>query len=246
MSKLLSLVIVYLFYRTLKNYSIFQKLQLCCNATWLDDLMFKAQILANTINNKVPMIGSCAILLMAVTLIVLLLQLIFHTMGELGTLIFNVVLLLYCLYSANKKNYSSIFVTSFEHSFSLLFWFATLGPVGLILSWLFLLSGVKPDAASELYYAKNISNLLFKMHTIAVWLPARITGLIFSLVGDFEQGFNRWKAIIKVLNMPHTELLDTCGEASLGSLTMEHSQLLVDRAFIAWMIFCALITIISL
>jgi hypothetical protein len=44
--------------------------------------------------------------------------------------------------------------------------------------------------------------------------------------------------------MPHPELLDACGDASLGNLTIEQSQLLVERAFIAWIIFCILIALI--
>jgi hypothetical protein len=63
-------------------------------------------------------------------------------------------------------------------------------------------------------------------------------------VGDFEQGFTRWKSAVKVLNMPNSELLDTCGEAALGNLTMEQAPLLVERAFIAWVICCMLITLI--
>jgi len=244
MSKLLSLIVVYFLHQHLKNYTFFQKVQQNCTAHWLDDLLFKAKMLANNAN-KIPMIASSLLLIIAMSLIVFLLQMIFyHAGGHLGAILFNVTLLSYCLYSGAKKNYSSVFVSSFEHYFSLLFWFVVVGPIGVVLYWLCMLGGIKAEQASELYYAKNISNCLFNLHTIVAWLPARITGLIFSLVGDFEQGFSRWRAVIRVLNMPHPELLDACGDASLGNLTIEQSQLLVERAFIAWIIFCILIALI--
>ena len=245
MTKLLSLIVVYFLHRLeLKNYGFFQKLQQNCNSYWLDDLLFKAQMLANK-TNKIPVAGSCALLIVVVALIVLLLELIVCLIfWHLGALLFNVAILMYSLYSASKKNYPSLFVTSFEHNLGLLFWFVILGPVGVVLYWLFMLGGTKPEQASELHYAKSISNYLFNLHTIAAWLPARITGLIFSLVGDFEQGFSRWKAVILVFNMPHSEILDACGEASLGTLTMEQAPLLIERTFIAWIIFCMLIALI--
>jgi AmpE protein len=244
MPKLISLIIVYFMHRQLKNYAFFQKLQQQCNANWLDDLLFNAQTTADKFN-RVPIIGSSTILVGSIFLIILLLQTICDfALNSIGTTIFNIVILSYCLFSADKQTYSSVFVTSFEHNFSFLFWFAVLGPVGVVLYWLFLLGGSKSTQANQLCLVKNIADFLYNLHIIAAWLPARITGLIFSLVGDFERGFARWKAILKVLNMPHTELLNTCGEASLGELAVEQASLLVERAFIAWMIVCVLITLI--
>ena len=244
MSKLISLIVVYILYRHFKNYNIFQKLQQHCNATWLDDFLFKAQMLANNYNN-IPMLASTIIVVATVFFITLLLQTIVHvTLHNVGSILFDTGILIYCLYSSTKKSYSSIFVTAFEHNFSLLFWFALLGPIGLVLYWLFMLNGNKTEQANGIEYAKNINHFLFNLHNIAAWFPARVTGLIFSLVGDFEQGFTRWKSAVKVLNMPHSELLNTCGEAALGNLTMEQAPLLVERAFIAWVICCMLITLI--
>lgn len=259
MSTLLSLIVVYFLQRHFVSYPFFQKLQQNCNSDWLDDLLFKAQMLANNFG-KIPMMGSCGLLVLVVSLCVLLLETIFYyASSHLGLLIFNVAVLFYCLSSGAKKKYSSIFVEAFEHNFGLLFWYILLGPVGAILFWLFMLGGVKHipvnnsqsdevivkiNIANELYYAKNISNCLFTLHTIASWLPVRVTGLIFSLVGDFEKGFSCWKTIMRNSSMSHTEVLDLCGEASLGRLTTEQSHLLVERAVVAWFIFCILMALI--
>ncbi len=264
MSTLLSLIAVYFLQRQLGNYPFFQKLQQNCTSSWLDDLLFKAQMLANDFG-KIPTIGACALLVLSLSVLVVLLQTVFYyASGHLGAFIFNIAILFYCLYSVTKKKYFSVFVEAFEHNFGLLFWFVLLGPVGVVLYWLFVLGGVKYSTisnvedinqtkddvvikiniANELHYAKNISNCLFTLHTIFAWLPARITGLIFSLVGDFEKGFSCWKSIIVNVAMPHTEVLELCGEASLGKLTTEQSQLLVERAFVAWIICCILIALI--
>jgi AmpE protein len=269
MSILFSLIVVYFLQRHLANYPFFKTLQQNCSADWLDDLLFKAQMLANNFS-KVPLMGSCALFLLVLSLCVLLLETIFYyASGEFGVFIFDIAILFYCFSSIAKKKYPSVFVASFEHNFGLLFWFILIGPLGAVLFWLFALCGVKHNpvtnlansgntnnpanheqvvvninVANELHYAKNISNCLFTLHTIAAWLPARITGLIFSLVGDFEKGFSCWKSIMRNLGMSHTEVLDLCGEAALTKVTLEQSLLLVERAFVGWFIFCMLIALI--
>lgn len=244
MSKLISLIIVYILYRHLKNYGIFQKLQQHCHANWLDDCLFKAQMLANNYSN-IPIAASTAIFITIIFFIILLLDYaIYAAMQDIGLSIFYTIILTYCLCSSTKKSYSSIFIKNFEYSFSLLFWFSLLGPIGLIFYWLFMLGGVKQEQINGVNYAKSINNILFNLHNITAWLPARITGLIFSLVGDFEQGFNKWKSAIKILNMPNYELLDACGESALGNLTMEQAPILVERTLVAWFIICILITLI--
>ncbi len=270
MSTLLSLIVVYFLQRHLSNYPFFKTLQQNCNSDWVDDFLFKAQMVANNFS-KIPMMGACILLVLVVSLSVLLLATIFYyASGEVGLFIFNVVILFYCLSSVAKKKYPSIFVEAFEHNFGILFWFIftwPFCPVGVVLFWLFTLCGVKHntinnnsgninnihnhdevvvkiDIAKELCYAKNISNCLYTLHTIAAWLPARVTGLIFSLVGDFEKGFSCWKNIMRNFSMPHTEVLNLCGEASLGKLTPEQSQLLVERALVGWFIFCILVALI--
>lgn len=244
MSKLISLIIVYVVYRHLKNYEFFQKLQQHCQSNWLDDGLFKAQMLANNYN-KIPIVASTAILITIIFFIILLLEyVIYYAIQDIGLIIFYTIILIYCLCSSTKKSYSSIFIDNFEHCFSLLFWFSLLGPIGLIFYWLFMLGGIKKEQINGVIYAKSINNIFFDLHNIAAWLPSRITGLIFSLVGDFEQGFTKWKSVIKIFNMPNYELITVCGEAALGNLTTEQAPVLVERTVIAWFIICVLITLI--
>lgn len=261
MYALLSLIVVYFLQHYLGNYPFFQKLRQICTADWLDDLIFKIQMFANNFD-KAPAMGSCVLLVIGMSVCVLLLQTIVrYGFGWLGTMVFNIAILFYCLTSAAKKKHASIFVEAFEHNFVMLFWYTLIGPAGAVLSWLFMLGGEKHtvihrmehteddtivniNIANELCYAKNISNCLFTLHTIAAWLPARIAGLIFSLVGDFEKGFSCWKTIISNPSMSHMEVLDLCGDGSLGRLSSQQSQLLVERAIVAWFIFCILMSLI--
>lgn len=244
MSKLISLIIVYVVHRHLKNYGLFQKLQQHCHVNWLDDCLFKTQMLANNYSN-IPVAAAATIFISLIFFIILLLDyVIYFALKDIGLTIFYTIILTYCLCSSTKKSYSSIFVNNFEYSFSLLFWFSILGSIGLIFYWLFMLGGTKKEQINGVSYAKSINNILFDLHNIAAWLPSRITGLIFSLVGDFEQGFNKWQSSIKILNMPNYELIDACGEAALGNSTMEQAPVLVERTLIAWFIICILITLI--
>lgn len=266
MTTLFSLIVVYLLQKYLGRYVFFQNLQKSCTFNWVEDLLFKYQMLTNNFP-KVPVMAAAGLLILLIGVVMLLVQLIFYYSSyNLGLIVFNIVLLFYCLSSVSRKNYSSIFVNAFEHMFGMLFWFTILGPVGLVLFWLFTIGATPPKsgittteaeiskqtnavitdfkAANEIYHSKDINNCLFTLHIIAAWLPARITGLIFSLIGDFKQGFGCWKEIMKNSNITHTEFLDRCGEAALGNSNDDRPELLIERSFVAWLIVCIVISLI--
>ncbi len=274
MTTLFSLIVVYLLQKYLGRYVFFQNLEKSCSFYWVEDLLFKYQMLVNKFP-KIPVMAAAGLLILLIGIGMLLLQLIFYYSSyNLGLILFNIVLLFYCLSSVSQKNYSSIFVTAFEHMFGILFWFTILGPVGLVLFWLFTIGGTKANklvvtateaeitkqtnvanaatntvitdfnVANQVYHSKDINNCLFTLHTIAAWLPARITGLIFSLIGDFKQGFGCWKEIMKNSNITHTEFLDRCGDAALGNSNEDRPELLIERSFVAWLIVCIVISLI--
>ena len=285
MSTLLSLILVYFVQRHLVNYPLFKSLQQNCSSDWMEDVLFRAQILANEFT-KVPIFCSCALFILSLSLCVLILETImYYLSGQLGLFLFSFIILFYCFSVANKKQYASFFVEYFENKFAILFWFITLGPVGAVLYLLCSLYGSKHNAINsdqnclvksgldgnsvvdyenncnnlkhdehqskkgkpenELHYAKSISNCLFSLHTILAWLPARITGLIFILVGSFDKGFDCWKNVLRDWVMPHTKVLNICGEVSLGEKNLDHSLQLVERAFVGWVIFCIIIKLIA-
>lgn len=266
MTTLVSLIVVYFFKKYLNKYAFFQNLQQSCSLDWVEDVLYKYQLLANNFP-KVPAVAASALLILIISLVLLVIQLIIDSYSYyLGGLIFNISLLFYCFSSINKLNYDSVFVAAFEHVFGMLFWFTILGPIGLVLFWLFTVTasqfnsnvtGMQPevgghkdvavtnvDAGNAIYYSKGVNNCLSTLHTLAAWLPARITGLIFCLIGDFKQGFNCWKEIMRNSSILHSKFLYLCGEASLGNSIEDDAELLIERSFVAWLIFCIIISLI--
>jgi membrane protein required for beta-lactamase induction len=255
MSLLLSLIIVYVLHCHLSNYHFVTKVRDMCGFDWLDNLLFVSQNFVNRYK-KIPALVLCILLVVAFVVVVLLLQAIFlYASGFFGLLVFNVAVLLYCLFSGTKKQFSSIFVAAFEHNFAIIFWFVFLGIMGAALYWLFMVGGnqeyvshsgsenntvhhvsTKANIVKQLATVNNIGNFLFILHTIAAWIPARLTGLIFSLVGDFEQGFRCWKGVMYNFGMLHADVINRCGEAAIGELTPEKSQILVERSFVVWFV----------
>jgi membrane protein required for beta-lactamase induction len=304
MSTIISIIFIYLIQSHLAHYPFVKSLQRNCSADWLEDLLFKTQMLANKFT-KVPIGIACALFVIALFACVLLVGLLlYYSSGEfgLGLCLFDVIILFYCFAVGEKKQYSSTFVAYFESKFGVLFWFLLLGPAGAILYLLCSTYGTqqkiikmdnsdeyttyttpiaqntrtcsltgdpaddnealksssahsnnsnnngnnKVDASKQsidqLCYAKNINNCLFSLHIIMAWLPARITSLIFILVGNFEKSFNCWKNMIYDITMPHTEVLELCGKSSLENNTNEQrSLMLLERSFVVWIIFSILI-----
>lgn len=266
MTTLVSLILVYLLHRYLSKYAFFQSLQKSCHFDWVEELLLKYQMLANNFP-KVPAIAVSALLIFLICISLLIVQITLNYYSPyLGTLLFNLILLFYCFSSAAKINYPSIFVAAFEHMFSMLFWFTIFGPIGLTLYWLFTIVASQPksritdaqveiakqshvvitnvDTAHEVYHCKGVNNCLFTLHALTAWLPARITGLVFCLIGDFKNGFTCWKKVMKSSNISHIEFLDLCGAASLGNSKEDSPEFLLDRSFIAWLIICTIISLI--
>lgn len=266
MITLFSLIMVYLLQKYLSKYAFIRSLQQKCSADWINELLFKYQMLINNFP-KIPNVGATFILVIVISILVIILRLFFYyTPSHLGVLIFNVSLLFYCLSSLQQRRYSSIFVAHFEHTLAPLFWFTVLGAVGLILYWLFIVAGSNPidsnnnhttvdltnlhegvddvNLANQIYSGEDVNQCLSLFHILFAWFPARLTGLIFSLIGNFRKSFDRWQVASKNFGMMHSELLDICGRAALGEVEEEAPELLLERAFVAWMILCIMLSLI--
>ena len=93
---------------------------------------------------------------------------------------------------------------SHHHVFAVVFWFALLpGPSGAILYRLssFLrhrwADGKNADLAA-------FGNFASKVFTLLDWMPARLTGIAFAVVGDFEDAIDCWRT--QAVKWPDTSL----------------------------------------
>jgi len=144
---------------------------------------------------------------------------------------------------------------AYERVFAVLFWFVLLGPAGAVLYRL---------AAVEAEFARSGSDAAGGRLPLLQWLdwvPARLLGICFGLVGDFDATLYRWQA---ALNDPRREaivVLDECGGAALrladpvsestealiarGATELELVEVLYRRALLVWLVLIALLTLIG-
>lgn len=167
-------------------------------------------------------------------LAVVLVQLLFiGILSTLGKIIFLALLLFYLLGNPDADQYESKFVQVHERNFAILFWFAILGPFGALLYW-FLIVSQKIMAINN-----NVSSL----HAFAAWIPARITGFIYGLVGKFNSVLKCWISCVCNLTMPSSQVLVDCGNAALDTAEPEDEARLVFRAYIAWTVLSMVIVL---
>lgn len=198
--------------------------------TWLDRLGIKQSYLV-TLTTFVP-------LCIALLLLKLLFGLLF---GTIGTLLFLAIALLYFLGNRDVGSNPTEFVLTHETSFGVLFWFSLLGPTGALLYWLLVVS-----KQSLVVMEPNNSHLhaaLVKLHALAAWIPARITGFIYALVGNFTPGFKAWVSCSTNPGKQSSQVLQECGEAAVDANTAGDGVRLVARSFVAWVVLSILIVV---
>jgi AmpE protein len=129
--------------------------------------------------------------------------------------------------------------------FSVLFWYILAGPLGALIYTVinFLAQDQIKDPA-----AAKIKNILD-------WIPVRLVGLSYALVGNFAYGFARWrKNVLSGLDATH----DFAYAAGLASLELEDGDVvladaaenrlaidLIDRALILWIVAIAVFTLVA-
>src|SRR5690606_7269479 len=89
----------------------------------------------------------------------------------------------------------------------------------------------------------NLHAALIKLHALAAWIPARITGFLYALVGNFSPGFKAWMNCATNPSKQSSQVLQECGEAAVDSATAGDDVRLVARAFIAWVVLSILIVV---
>lgn len=171
--------------------------------------------------------------------------------------VFEIFIFYYCLgptnafypvSSSRKKTKDDSESTDVQHYlaavnnqiFSPIFWFITLGPLAVLAYRLIVLcqtqSGVKDSSAT-------LTKLLD-------WIPARITVVLYLLVGNFEKGFNYLLKQFMTLPANNDHLLQDVGmlaaqDKDNATVSLPHAESLVEHAVIAYLVFLALFTMVS-
>jgi AmpE protein len=144
-----------------------------------------------------------------------------------------------------------IFLRSNEQLFGVLFWFVILGPLGAVAYYLALtlrdLSAKQNSPFVELLLPAS------KVYGVLDWIPVRILGLSYALVGHFINTFNYFRKNLSAGIVQTPEFAIYSGFSALG---IEHVDVihadaeenqaalaLVDRTVFLWIVIVAIFTL---
>lgn len=186
--------------------------------------------------------------------------------GLIGTGVLQLALVWYCLDARDirKEPYDnatseSLLLKSYQHLFAILFWYGVFGPVGLVLYIsVSHLSSVVPKAIApaaetsgeevSTQSSASLHEYLLKTLGVLDWVPARLLGLSFALVGNFGDVFKLWfQKLFHGIQDPQ-RLVVEWGTAALKSESVEGGALessinLIDRSLLIWLVVILLLTV---
>lgn len=143
---------------------------------------------------------------------------------------------------------SAVFIYTNRGIVAPLFWFILLGPVGAILYRLSeLFAQITQQTHSEFAHATSQST---RFQQVLDWIPARIIGFVYTLIGNFHQGVQAWLSYVWRPLASSDRLLANCGLAAMakGEAKSEGSKLdlsltMVDRSMLILLVLIAVFSI---
>ncbi len=135
--------------------------------------------------------------------------------------------------------------------FAILFWFVILGPLGAVLYYsVAVLNQMSQDKAGHF---EELNTAISQIQGVLDWVPVRILGLSYALVGHFGAGFTHgWKNILSgidrcqefVVNIGFASLEINPKDSSKSSIKENRETLsMMHRALIVWVVAIALLMI---
>ena len=173
-------------------------------------------------------VGLAILVLPVVLVAAIILSLAYGFFGYLGAGILQLMLVWYCLDGRDirKEPYEQaasevVLSQAYQQLFAILFWYCVFGPVGLVLYiTVSQLAHVAPRTlVSSVSEAEQDESVLpdYLMKTLGVldWLPVRLLGLSFALVGSFAAVFKLWmQKLFEGIANPQALVIEW-GEAAL-------------------------------
>lgn len=144
----------------------------------------------------------------------------------------------------------AILLKSFEQVFVGLFWFMFLGIYGVLTY--FLITLLRHNALQVNSNYVELAKLAAKIQDVFEWVPARVLGFTYSLVGHFNKGFNYcikflWSGLSEVRKYAVDSglaALDVSSNISDADQSENNSALdIINRVLIIWLIAMALVSI---
>jgi AmpE protein len=185
------------------------------------------------------------------TLIIALL--LHHVVYGFFGLLLSIVIFFYCLGPQNifypitqsetqndQELVGDYFILANRQLFSVIFWFIITGPIGALAYRLITLCREFSPVHEQ---ANETTDLL-------EWIPARLTVILFLLVGNFQRGVPVLSRFIFAKPETNSEMLRDCGAEAVRNndkdeISMQAAESLVEHAIIVVLVFIALCTLFS-
>ncbi len=151
----------------------------------------------------------------------------------------------------DKVLVSTIFEQANERLFTIIFWFAILGPAGALLYrmivWLRQIAE-KPNSP----YANLAASATF-IQEILEWAPARLTALCYAIVGSFFHTIGVWLDHLFMGVSANHKILTECGrvtlqlepDAEIKPENVKEALVIIDYTLIVYLALVALFTVAS-
>ncbi|HAT8673165.1 hypothetical protein D7217_02000 [Legionella pneumophila] len=124
--------------------------------------------------------------------------------------------------------------------FAVVFWYIIAGPIAALTYRLITL-------CKEINFISTQAN---QITNILEWIPARITALLFLLVGNFQRGFHLFVQYVLTYPDSNDKILRGCGLQAVRindteEVPMAAAENLVEHATIVLLVFIALFTLVA-
>jgi AmpE protein len=183
-----------------------------------------------------------------------------HLLTIVGYYMLALVVMLYALdarpltlENANQFTSQQLLINAYQRLFALIFWLLLLGSTGVVLYTLIVYLCRLLETMPEDSQADSLLANALKIQAVLDWLPLRLLGFTFALVGEFSATFLLWyKNLFTGLSVGR-EQTATCGLTAIGlatnaAETPTQQQVtviegLINRSLWVWLVIIALFTI---
>ncbi len=185
-------------------------------------------------------------------------SLVCHVIGLIAYYLLSLVVLWYCLdarrltvESAGGSSARQLLGMTVQNIFALIFWLLVFGSVGVVLYTL-VVSLRKTLESEEDEKSKSLYAVAAKAEGILDWIPIRLMGITYALVGHFSPTFKCWYENLWTGIYYTREQAAGCGLIAMGMDDapgpLSEDQLgdidgLVNRSLLVWLVVIALFTI---
>jgi len=159
---------------------------------------------------------------------------------------FAVMVLLFCLtglHFSTEQSPEIILNQAVKQLFSILFWFLILGPIGAVLY-------VLVDAIKQSYFSTELTVQANKVEILLDWIPVRLLGFSFALIGHFSSVINYWVSHVYSAAENNENFLYGCFDLACNKeylagknneLMSEYLIKLIYRSLILWLVVVAVL-----